>query len=145
MLDYVPVHYGVDPMIRGLDSRKARRLKLPLLSMAGAGLLILVAWASTQIQSSGPARPAGPAEARVESRLEIISVDGKDRRVVYREKTRFEAPNWSRDGKYLLFNREGRIYTIPVEGGEPRPLNTGSATRCNNDHGLSPDGKLLAI
>jgi TolB protein len=132
-------------MIGGLDSRKARRLKFPILRMAGAGLLMLVAWASTQIQTSVPARTAGPAETRVESRLEIISVNGKDRRVVYREKARFEAPNWSRDGKYLLFNREGRIYTILVEGGRPHPLNTGSATHCNNDHGLSPDGKLLAI
>ena len=81
----------------------------------------------------------------VESRLETIAVDGSERRVVYRAEKRFEAPNWSRDGKYLLFNSGGRIYTLPVEGGEPRLLDTGEAKRCNNDHGFSPDGQWLAV
>jgi hypothetical protein len=81
----------------------------------------------------------------VESRLEVISADGSERRVVYRAEKRFEAPNWSRDGKYLLFNSGGKLYTMPVEGGEPRLLDTGEATRCNNDHGFSPDGQWLAI
>jgi len=84
-------------------------------------------------------------ERPVESRLEIISVDGSERRVVYRAERRFEAPNWSRDGKFLLFNSGGRICTMPVEGGEPRFLNTGKAVHCNNDHGFSPDGRWLAI
>jgi TolB protein len=57
----------------------------------------------------------------------------------------FEAPNWSRDGKQLIFNRGGLLYTLPVEGGEPRLIDTGFANRCNNDHGLSPDGTQLAI
>jgi Tol biopolymer transport system component len=81
----------------------------------------------------------------VESRLEIISVDGHKRRVVYHVEKRFEAPNWSRDGKVLLFNMEGKLYTVPVKGGEPKLLDTGEAIHCNNDHGLSPDGKWLAI
>jgi len=84
-------------------------------------------------------------EVPVESRLEVISVDGGARRVVYHADKRFEAPNWSRDGKYLLFNSGGRLYTLPVEGGEPRLLDTGEAGRCNNDHGFSPDGQWLAI
>lgn len=84
-------------------------------------------------------------EQAVESRLETISVDGRERRVVYRAEKRFEAPNWSRDGKFLLFNSGGRIYTLPVEGGEPHLLDTGEAIHCNNDHGFSPDGQWLAI
>ncbi len=88
---------------------------------------------------------AADPEPEVESSLETISVDGKDRKVVYRAKGRFEAPNWSRDGKEWFFNRDGRIYTLAVSGGEPRVLNTGSAIHCNNDHGLSPDGSQLAI
>jgi Tol biopolymer transport system component len=32
-----------------------------------------------------------------------------------------------------------------VGGGEPKLLDTGFANRCNNDHGLSPDGARLAI
>jgi TolB protein len=81
----------------------------------------------------------------VESRLEIISLNGGKRHVVYHAEKRFEAPNWSRDGKFLLFNSEGKLYTLAVKGGEPRLLDTGEAIHCNNDHGFSPDGKWLAI
>ena len=81
----------------------------------------------------------------IESSLEIISVESGQRRIVYRSRTHFEAPNWSNDGKFLLFNSEGSLYKIPVTGGKPAQLNTSFANRCNNDHGFSPDGKLLAI
>ena len=78
-------------------------------------------------------------------RLETMNVfDGK--RVVIRESPgRFEAPNWMPDGKKLLFNENGSLFTIPVDGGTPEKLNTGFADRNNNDHGISFDGKLLAI
>lgn len=86
------------------------------------------------------------AEERVvESTLEILSIETGERRIVYRAKRHFEAPNWSRDGSYLLFNGNGRLFRIPVAGGQLRQLDTGFATRCNNDHGFSPDGKWLAI
>jgi Tol biopolymer transport system component len=65
--------------------------------------------------------------------------------VVYVAPERFEAPNWMPDGKNFLFNRNGRIEKIPVTGGTPQTLDTGFATRCNNDHGISPDGTRLVI
>lgn len=78
-------------------------------------------------------------------RLETMNVfDGK-RKVIYEKDDRFEAPNWMPDGKKLLFNMDGSMFTIPVEGGEILKLNTGSANRNNNDHGISFDGKLLAV
>jgi TolB protein len=87
--------------------------------------------------------PAG--QATLYSTLETISIDSTDRRVVYVAPERFEAPNWSRDGSYLLFNRNGHIEKIAATSGMPEEINTGFATRCNNDHGISPDGKWLAI
>jgi Tol biopolymer transport system component len=93
--------------------------------------------------TSGKAKTAG--EPVLESTLETISITSKDRRVVYHARDHFEAPNWSRDGKYFLFNRGGQIYRLPVAGGEPEVINTGFANRCNNDHGLSPDGTQLVI
>jgi len=81
----------------------------------------------------------------IKSSLETISVETGQRHIVYRSGSHFEAPNFSNDGKYLLFNSGGRLYTIPVSGGKPVQLNTGFANRCNNDHGFSPNGKLLAI
>ena len=78
--------------------------------------------------------------------LETMPVDSNDRTAVYVARGRFEAPNWTRDGKELLFNREGRILRIPASGkAQPDTLDTGFAIRCNNDHGISPDSSLLAI
>ncbi len=79
------------------------------------------------------------------STLETVVIASKDRRVVWWTTNLIEAPNWSRDGSNLVFNSKGRIHRIPVTGGEPQVIDTGSATRCNNDHGLSPDGTQLVI
>jgi Tol biopolymer transport system component len=81
----------------------------------------------------------------LESTLETIAIDSKDRRVVHHVRGHIEAPNWSRDGKELVFNSGGLLYALPVAGGTPRKIDTGFATRCNNDHGLSPDGTEIAI
>ena len=90
-------------------------------------------------------RPKSGGKPTLESTLETVAIASKDRRVVYHTRDHIEAPNWSRDGNYFLFNRAGRICKLPVAGGEPELLDTGFATRCNNDHGLSPDGTQLAI
>lgn len=81
----------------------------------------------------------------VESTLEIIDIETGIREIVYRSREHFEAPNWSLDGKFLLFNSGGKLYTIPSPGGKPKLLDTAFADHCNNDHGFSPDGKQLAI
>jgi Tol biopolymer transport system component len=88
--------------------------------------------------------------AAVESTLEVIEIaggqyGGGNRRVVRHFNSKIEAPNWSRDGSYLLYNSGGLIYRIPVEGGEPSVVNTGPHQRNNNDHGISPDGTQLII
>ncbi len=54
-------------------------------------------------------------------------------------------PNWMPDGKNLLINMDGSLYTFPVVGGEPQKVNTGTAARLNNDHVISFDGKMVAI
>jgi TolB protein len=91
-------------------------------------------------------RIAQPGEKRVrETSLEVLTYGSGERRLVYRERSSFEAPNWSRDGRTLYINRAGGIYTIPVAGGELTRLNTGALDKCNNDHGLSFDGQWLAI
>jgi TolB protein len=100
-----------------------------------AGVALIMAFAAT-LPSQTP---------RVESRLEILTVATGEREVVWSANARFEAPNWSRDGSSLVFNQEGRIHVFPLGDRKPRLLDTGAATRCNNDHGLSPDGKWLAI
>ncbi len=85
------------------------------------------------------------AKTQLYSILETININSTDRRVVYLAPAHFEAPNWSRDGNYFLFNEEGLIKKLPVEGGTPETINTDFANKCNNDHGISPDGTMLAI
>jgi Tol biopolymer transport system component len=81
----------------------------------------------------------------VESQLEVVAIETGRREVVYETADHIEAPNWSRDGRFFLFNSAGRLYSLPRGGGQPRIVATGSADRLNNDHGLSPDGEWLAI
>jgi Tol biopolymer transport system component len=81
----------------------------------------------------------------LECSLETVAIASTDRRIVYRTRDHIEAPNWSRDGSYFLFNRQGRICKLPVAGGTPQLLDTGVAVKCNNDHGISPDGTMLAV
>ena len=56
----------------------------------------------------------------------------------------FEAPNWHPDN-YLLINSYGKLYTYDLPTKKMSLLNTGFANSCNNDHGISPDKKMLVI
>ena len=85
------------------------------------------------------------AKEVIESTLEIIDVQSLERHVVYRDAAHFEAPNWTPDGRTLLFNSAGALYRIPIEGGQPEKIATSGLNKINNDHGLSPDGRQLAI
>ena len=84
-------------------------------------------------------------EGWIGCRMETMNVFDGRRKVILEKDGRFEAPNWMPDGKELLFNMDGSLYTIPVIGGETKKVDTGSADRLNNDHCISFDGKLLGI
>src|SRR6267378_2648486 len=101
-------------------------------------------FSNVDLNAAEPAATAASAYT-LYSTLEIITVASTERRAIYVAPGRFEAPNWMPHGKTLLFNRNGRIERIPVTGGTPQTIDTGFATRCNNDHGISPDGTQLVI
>jgi Tol biopolymer transport system component len=81
----------------------------------------------------------------IRSRLEIMDVWSGQRKIIHESPGRFEAPNYMPGGKKLLFNAEGSLYTIPVDGGTPEKLAVGDLNKLNNDHGISFDGKMLAV
>jgi len=91
------------------------------------------------------------------STLESVIVASTDRRVRYTAPTHFEDPNWTADGKALIFNQEGTLQRFvlddgihPIDSMVPRSTSstlipTALETKINGDHGISPDGSLIAI
>ena len=64
--------------------------------------------------------------------------------VVLRHDGHIEAPNWHPDG-YLIVNGGGRLFRLPLDEPVLKPIDTGFAVQCNNDHGISPDGQTLVV
>ncbi len=96
--------------------------------------------------------PATPAPTALYSTLQTIAIDNNMRRafVIQTGKGQMEAPNWSRDGKTLIFNRAGKLWSVPAAEGdgamaEATPIDIGNASDCTGSHGLSPDGKWIAM
>lgn len=89
----------------------------------------------------------GVAQGPVTSVLQTIATDDPAAQPVrvYETSAYFEAPNWTRDGRSLIFDQGGGMMQIAVAGGQPTTINVGGAMRCNGSHGLSPDGNVLAI
>ena len=81
----------------------------------------------------------------LESELVLLNVKTGKEKVILREKRHFEAPNWSRDGKYLIINSNGLLEKVSVKGEKLGIIDSGFANRCINDHGLSFDGKWLIV
>ena len=93
-----------------------------------------------------PASMTGGSQAPPSpSRLEVLDIFSATREIVYSSDSHFEAPNWSGNGKFLIFNQEGLLYRFDLKKRKIRPIDTGFANANNNDHGISFDGKMLAI
>ncbi|HET8546401.1 MAG TPA: hypothetical protein VFL57_00275, partial [Bryobacteraceae bacterium] len=80
------------------------------------------------------------------SRITVYDLVSRSMKIVYEADEHIEAPNWSRDGSFLLVNSGGNLYRLPLAA-EPklRKIDLGGAYRCNNDHDLSRDGSMLAF
>jgi len=95
-----------------------------------------------------PAAAQQPAQ-RFRSKIAIYDLAARTSRIVYQADRIIEAPNWSRDGKFLLVNMQNNLYRLPLDAvGQPQleKIDLGEGGyRCNNDHDLSPDGKLIAF
>lgn len=93
---------------------------------------------------SGKATSATPMT--LGSNLEILEVASGKRSIIYQEPHSIQAPNWTPDGKTLIYNdSKGLMYTFDLATKTPKLLNTGAVTNNNNDHVLSFDGKMLGL
>ena len=79
------------------------------------------------------------------SNLEILDLESGKRKILLRSAHSIQAPNWTTDGKKLIYNSNGFLYSYELETGRVERLETGFATNNNNDHVLSFDGTQLGI
>jgi len=86
-----------------------------------------------------------PYQDYIGSNLEVMEVETGHRKILYREPVSLQAPNWTPDGKTLIYNRNGLLYRFDLDTLTPDTLDTDFATRNNNDHVLSFDGSQLGI
>lgn len=95
--------------------------------------------------SQPPASAPPKSSIKRVSQMMTIGVDGSDKRVVYMTRDRIEAPNWSPDGKWLLYNSKGLLWRIRSDGSSkaPEQIPTGGVKGANNDHVISPDGQTI--
>jgi TolB protein len=107
-----------------------------------ANVVEAATFANVTITPAG--QTASAEKPKLFSALETVTISSTDRRTVKVFPTRVEAPNWTKDDT-LIYNSGGLLYRLPIAGGEPVVIDTGFANRNNNDHGVSPDGTLLAI
>lgn len=92
-----------------------------------------------------------PYRDYIGAHLEVLNVFTSQLAVVHSSPEQFEAPNWMHDGKTLLINvsgpgpNKGHLKTFDLATKTIGDFDTGFATRNNNDHVLTFDGKQLAI
>lgn len=79
------------------------------------------------------------------SLLEVMDVESGKRHILAGAPGSLQAPNWTPDGKSLIYNADGLLYQFDLESKHSTILNTGFAMRNNNDHVISFDGKHMAI
>ena len=113
--------------------------------LCGLALGVDAAHGQGQGQDQAKAKAKGQGQASAPSHITVMSADGQSKEVIFTSPRNFQAPNWSPDGTYLLLNGAGKMWRMPAIGGEPQPIEIGRLKGINNDHGIAPDGKSLAI
>ena len=115
-----------------------------------AGVLETAIFSNAKLEDL-PASKPDLNPTRVHSNTSVYDLTTKTVHLVYSADTLWEAPNWSPDGKFLMSNSGGVLYRIAVDAagnaisGSPEKVGLEPGYEANNDHGLSPDGKMLAI
>jgi Tol biopolymer transport system component len=86
-----------------------------------------------------------PYQDFIGANLETVDVESGHRTVLVRSPHPIQAPNWTPDGRTLIYNDRGLLYRFDLGNRQSAVLNTGFADQNNNDHVLSFDGSRIAI
>jgi TolB protein len=84
-----------------------------------------------------------PEGKTVVSSLYLYDMIDRESTLLTTEERHLEAPNWAPNGTYLLLNSNGKIEKYSLEGKSLGVVDTGDLQKCNNDHGISFDGRTL--
>lgn len=86
-----------------------------------------------------------PYRDYIGSHIEVMDVQTGLSKILHSAPNSLQAPNWTPDGKFLIYNEEGLLKKFNLANNEISTLNTGFANQNNNDHVLSFDGKMIGI
>jgi len=89
--------------------------------------------------------PRKVEERNVISILETVDVSSGERKVLAEFDYLIEAPNWTKDGKRLIYNSGGLLHSFDLNTQDSTVIDSGYANQCNNDHVLSPDNSQVAV
>ncbi|CVI63322.1 TolB family protein (plasmid) [Agrobacterium leguminum] len=87
-------------------------------------------------------RQLSPTQRSVLCTFDIIT---GERHELFVTNSLLEAPNWTPDGKFLIFNAGGQLWRFPIAGSIPQLIDTGTLSNLNNDHLISPDGEWFYV
>ena len=79
------------------------------------------------------------------SLLEVMDVETGERTVLANSEGSWQAPNWTPDGKTLIYNASGKLYNFDLASKTYTELFTDFAIQNNNDHVLTFDGTQIGI
>jgi hypothetical protein len=113
--------------------------------LVGSLASLLVAFVPLVASEVPGSEPAWIGVEATVSRITLIDVNGKAPKVVLDSPHRFAAPEWTPDGAGLIVNGGGKLWRLPLSGGTPTLIPTGSAPWIDINHAISPDGKSLAF
>lgn len=90
-------------------------------------------------------QPRQVEERKVISKLEQINVETGERIQLAEFDYLIEAPNWTADGKKLIYNSRGCLHSFDLNSRQSTRIESGFVNQCNNDHVLSPDNTHVAV
>jgi len=79
------------------------------------------------------------------SHLEVMDIKTGHREILFTVPYSIQAPNWTKDGNYLVYNSKGLLYRFNIRSHQPALIPTKPVQMINNDHVLSFNGRMLGI
>jgi TolB protein len=86
-----------------------------------------------------------PYKDYIGSSIETLDIKSRRRKVLFRASNSIQAPNWTPDNQWLIYNSEGHLYKLDLTNNQSQLFPTGTVTANNNDHVISFGGKKIAL